>query len=1125
MTRRRARSTLLVAALSGAVMMTLAATPAEAQPITLLDRSAAGATADGVISPDEYSGGTSAGINSGFGGMLGAGTRLGFESDALGNLTLALGDTTGACAGNDHVVIYLDTTTGGVTSTQQLSDNSDLGRAAVSGLGLDGTRAVLEFAPGFEADYAIVFSGGVSSLFSLSPTTGLTFVKALTSTPAVPPTCDRELDGFGLADLGLVPGDAFDYVATVLNANDGFRSDEFHGVASTSVPAGNPGANTVSLQTGDFNTFESIRILVNEIDSDTPGGIETVEFVELVSNHTDTSLVGLVLVLYNGSNDLSYFSLNLTGSTGADNFYLIGGGSLVPAADQTMPNTTLQNGQDGLALYLDSAATFPNGTAPSDVNIVDAVVYGTNDPDATALLNVLTPGQLQLNEASGGQAELHSLQRCGGGARDTSSWVTRTSTPGAPNDCAVNCATEPDGTACDDGNACTQSDVCQAGVCTGSDPVVCTASSQCHEVGVCDPGTGVCSNPTSPDTKACDDGNACTTGDFCDGAGTCVGGTLNTCAANDTACADFQCNPVSGACDVIVPINEGGTCDDGNACTDGELCVAGTCTQGTSVCACQTDSDCVDDGDLCNGTLICVANNCVVDPATVPAPCDSSADTECSANTCIPATGLCVMRPRNENQSCDDGDLCTTNDVCIAGTCTGDTVDCSPFDDACNTVACDPSLGTCTLVTPVADDTPCDDLNACTEDTTCQAGTCAAGTLVCECATDLDCLPFEDGDLCNGTFVCDPDSNTCVIDPASVVTCDTSGDTACLINTCEPTTGQCVPQAVADDTPCDDQNLCTRDTVCISGVCAAGTATDCSNLDEACAIGVCNPLDGQCSLELLPDDTACDDGTTCTEGDLCQAGTCVGTPVADNTACDDDNVCTEGDVCLAGACVGAPVDFSMACGDDCNVGTCSPDGQCVTVPLPDNTTCDDDNPCTGNDVCTAGACGGTPVADDTTCDDGSLCTTDDVCTGGTCAGTPLDCSLLDGPCTVGVCGEDGACTTESVEDGTACDDGDACTGGDQCVAGTCEPGDVDLCVEMDDDIGSDMGSDIAEDVAPDATGAEITEYLEPNLRGGGCDCRVQAAPASGESRHGLGATAALALLGLGLTVARRRRRR
>lgn len=54
---------------------------------------------------------------------------------------------------------------------------------------------------------------------------------------------------------------------------------------------------------------------------------------------------------------------------------------------------------------------------------------------------------------------------------------------------------KPDETQCDDGNLCTQTDTCQSGICSGSNPVVCAASDQCHEAGTCDAATGVCSDP------------------------------------------------------------------------------------------------------------------------------------------------------------------------------------------------------------------------------------------------------------------------------------------------------------------------------------------------------------------------------------------------------------------------------------------------------------------------------------------------------------------------------------------------------------------------------------------------------------------------------------------------------
>ncbi len=50
----------------------------------------------------------------------------------------------------------------------------------------------------------------------------------------------------------------------------------------------------------------------------------------------------------------------------------------------------------------------------------------------------------------------------------------------------------------------------------------------------------------------------------------------------------------------------------------------------------------------------------------------------------------------------------------------------------------------------------------------------------------------------------------------------------------------------------------------------------------------------------------CDDGSSCTTGDVCQSGTCSGTPLPDGAACDDGSACTPGDTCQAGACIPGP---------------------------------------------------------------------------------------------------------------------------------------------------------------------------------------------------------------------------
>lgn len=79
------------------------------------------------------------------------------------------------------------------------------------------------------------------------------------------------------------------------------------------------------------------------------------------------------------------------------------------------------------------------------------------------------------------------------------------------------------GTSCDDGNACTQTDSCQAGACTGANPVACGVADQCHAGGACDPATGTCSTAGAiPDGSSCDDGRAETTIDVCS-SGACIG--------------------------------------------------------------------------------------------------------------------------------------------------------------------------------------------------------------------------------------------------------------------------------------------------------------------------------------------------------------------------------------------------------------------------------------------------------------------------------------------------------------------------------------------------------------------------------------------------------------------------
>jgi hypothetical protein len=184
----------------------------------------------------------------------------------------------------------------------------------------------------------------------------------------------------------------------------------------------------------------------------------------------------------------------------------------------------------------------------------------------------------------------------------------------------------PDGTACNDGSLCTQGETCQAGQCKGGSGVACQAIDACHAAGVCDPGTGQCTNPPAPDGTACDDGNPCTTSDACSQGG-CVGATPVACPAPDGCHTAGTCDPGQGGC-VYPSAPDGTACDDGSKCTAVDTCVAGAC-QGTAKVTCKALDGCHDAGECVDATGVC----------TNPAKADGTpcADGVCTAGKCGPA--------------------------------------------------------------------------------------------------------------------------------------------------------------------------------------------------------------------------------------------------------------------------------------------------------------------------------------------------------------------------------------------------------------------------------------------------------------------------------------------------------
>ena len=192
--------------------------------------------------------------------------------------------------------------------------------------------------------------------------------------------------------------------------------------------------------------------------------------------------------------------------------------------------------------------------------------------------------------AYGGVTTSTAAGQCFGRQPDGAPWATGSiaCTKGAANPCAI--------VACDDGNACTSGEMTAADCsCGGGTPltgIACGTNMECR--------AGVCTDVScAPD--ACDDGNPCTTGETLAPDCACGGGTPDTgtvCGVN-MVCEAGVCIDVSCAPDA---------CDDGNPCTTGET-LAPDCVCGGGA---------PDTGTACGVNMVCEAGVCTAAPPPVP---------------------------------------------------------------------------------------------------------------------------------------------------------------------------------------------------------------------------------------------------------------------------------------------------------------------------------------------------------------------------------------------------------------------------------------------------------------------------------------------------------------------------
>ncbi|MCB9787112.1 MAG: hypothetical protein H6744_10520 [Deltaproteobacteria bacterium] len=648
-----------------------------------------------------------------------------------------------------------------------------------------------------------------------------------------------------------------------------------------------------------------------------------------------------------------------------------------------------------------------------------------------------------------------------------------------PSDEPNSCSSDDDCTStkfCRVGSCDTSSGQCTFTVTAGS----CFVAGECYQNGqekpgdrcsVCDPGLV----STEFVARSCPSGQTCSAD-----SGQCKAADLDAVSDTTTdttpdATADVE---PDGTVDVVpdtVPDTTADTTPDTTTDTTPDT------APDTLADVAETDGgggDCTNNDDCtallgpgaCE-TAICIvaSGECVMVQLPGGSACTPAggANNPCVKGTCDEA-GACASQVLS-NTSCDDGKACTLGDICVEGVCVGTAVVCSD-DDPCTIDVCDPADGTCSSQPyPDVASVPCDDGNACTPDDVCVGGVCTGGTNECACDVDGDCV--DDGNLCNGTPRCvevEGGSKACVIDPATVIVCDTSGDSACEKSACDADTGTCQVSILAG-AACDDGAPCTFGDKCDASGSCVGTEKVCND-DKVCTSDAC--VDGVCKFTPLTGNS-CNPGTlgdtACFVGQCSAAGECAAVPQT-GIGCNDESPCTLNDTCNAGVCQGT----AKVCDDNnpCTTDSCSATtGECVFTPKTGTTACDDGDACTKDDTCVAGTCkGGASICQcttDTDCaDDGNLCNGVPKCVTGaggakSCVvdpGTVVTCSTAgDGPCEQTACvTTTGKCAKTPKPSSVVCDDANACTTGDHCSGtGTCVSGTPKVC---DDSVGCTQDS-------------------------------------------------------------------
>ena len=264
-----------------------------------------------------------------------------------------------------------------------------------------------------------------------------------------------------------------------------------------------------------------------------------------------------------------------------------------------------------------------------------------------------------------------------------------------------------------------------------------------------------------------------------------------------------------------------------------------------------------------------------------------------------------------------------------------------------------------------------------------------------------NCGECDDGLACNGLETCL--GGLCL--PGKVIQCDDGNP--CTLDQCTEPLG-CEYSATTGS--CSDGDVCTLDDHCQQGECT-GAAMECND-DNPCTDDQCNPGEsGDPVCQFSHNAAPCDDGDPYTASDICVEGECLGQPLLCSPGgylqqdglcqlCDDSGLAFIGE--------GVAIDD----GNLCTTDSCDPIGGVSHIA--NSIPCDDGDPNTSNDMCSAGTCTCVPECENADCGADSCggtcgaCLPSETCLQKICLSAPYVQSIIrvDGGCEGGLLGFD-----------------------------------------------------------------------------------------------------------------------